>query len=125
MGGCEEATAAPAVLVSKESGLAFKELLASGKVDVDLAAHPAVARAQPLRDQVKGLADLPLSCVYGPDLRYVTRTLPVKFLSAANKLFVPQQTKLYPPVLPSPCAPCRSARDAVRDQTRRPIDPPS
>lgn len=129
MGGCEQPTATPAVLISRESAATLKRLAMDDQsgCEVELAAHPAVAHAAPLRDQVKGLDKVPFSCVYGPDLRYVTRTIPVKFRSATSrrrsassihkkKSFVPQQANIYPPVLTSSsfarC--CRSHDDALR-----------
>lgn len=130
MGGCEEPSAVPAVLVSKESGTWLKKLLAKGKVHVDLVAHNAVRRARPLADQMKGLATVPFSCVYGPKLRYVTRTVPVQFVcSAKRNSFVPVQNRYYPPIVPArlapPCACCGGGRAAALDPDHAPKDPPS
>lgn len=124
MGGCEQPTSKPAVLISRESGTKLKNLIAESRLLVDLSAHPAVAHALPLRDQLRSLPDAPLSCFYGQDLRYVTRTIPVKFVMSdtKKKSIVPQQSRLYPPVLVTPCSSCRS-NDTVNQGDNRPVSP--
>lgn len=122
MGGCEQPTSKPAVLISRESGTKLKKLITESRLLVHLSAHPAVAHALPLRDQLRGLPDAPLSCLYGQDLRYVTRTIPVQFVMSETrkKGFVPQQSRLYPPILVTPCSTCRS-NDTISQGNNRPV----
>ncbi|KAH8068074.1 peptidase [Aureococcus anophagefferens] len=119
MGGCERPSAIPCVLVSKEHGAWLKQALADhgGAVFVSLAAHPAVADVETLDAQLRELrksatprlarAETPLSFKYGPQLRYVTRTLPVEFANRAGAPFVPAQGVLYPRPTPAEGAPAR------------------
>ena len=103
----------------------LKSYLAEGNVVVlEFGRHPAVEGAKPMATQLQeyretpGAFDTPLSCKYGPDLRYVTRTLPVEFVDKSGDGFVPKQAKTYPkPVLcvsPS-CSMKRRGRRRRRD----------
>jgi len=72
MGGCERASQVPCVLISKEQGAALKRALVNGEVvEIDLRAHPAVAKARTMEAQLRefraraGDCDAPLSCHYG------------------------------------------------------------
>ncbi len=125
MGGCETASPVPACLISKEHGIMLKSYLAEGNcVVLEFGRHPAVEGAKPMATQLHeyretpGAFDTPLSCKYGPDLRYVTRTLPVEFVDKSGDGFVPKQAKTYPkPVLcvsPS-CSLKRRGRRRRRD----------
>ncbi|KAH8091210.1 peptidase [Aureococcus anophagefferens] len=141
MGGCERPSAIPCVLVSKEHGAWLKQALADhgGAVFVSLAAHPAVADVETLDAQLRELrksatprlarVETPLSFKYGPQLRYVTRTLPVEFANRAGAPFVPAQGVLYPrpTVFCRPCgaAPRRRAPPAAVAEAARPPKPTS
>ena len=103
----------------------LKSYLAEGNcVVLEFGRHPAVEGAKPMATQLHeyretpGAFDTPLSCKYGPDLRYVTRTLPVEFVDKSGDGFVPKQAKTYPkPVLcvsPS-CSMKRRGRRRRRD----------
>ena len=81
----------------------LKSYLAEGNsVILEFGRHPAVEGAKPMATQLNeyretpGAFDTPLSCKYGPDLRYVTRTLPVEFVDKSGDGFVPKQAKTYP-----------------------------
>ena len=142
MGGCERPSAIPCVLVSKEHGAWLKQALADhgGAVFVSLAAHPAVADVETLDAQLRELrksatprlarAETPLSFKYGPQLRYVTRTLPVEFANRAGAPFVPAQGVLYPrpTVFCRPCGAApkkRRAPPAAVAEAARPPKPTS
>ena len=104
----------------------LKSYLAEGScVVLEFGRHPAVEGAKPMATQLSdyratpGAFDTPLSCKYGPDLRYVTRTLPVQFVDKSGDGFVPKQAKTYPkPVLcvsPTNCVMKRRGRRRRRD----------
>uniref|UniRef100_A0A7S3K4G7 Peptidase M23 domain-containing protein n=1 Tax=Aureoumbra lagunensis TaxID=44058 RepID=A0A7S3K4G7_9STRA len=123
MGGCEEPSAVPGVLISKESGNQLKKILLTGQpIYLQLSAHPAVKNMQPFAEQLKSSSykDKPtFSFLYGPKLRYVTRTLPVAFSSkknASSKSYVPVQPRLYPPVIQPPSCSCSRSNDQVLSQ---------
>ncbi|MEM1415174.1 MAG: PA domain-containing protein [Myxococcota bacterium] len=120
MGGSEDESKVPAVLVSKETGQLLKKRAAKAPLFVELSAHPAVRGVRPLADQIlPGHRELH-SFRYGPHLRYVTRTLPVTFKLAA-RTFVPQQRKIYPPVLKLPsCRLCASSSSSASSEGESP-----
>ena len=131
MGGCEDVSPIPCVLVSKEHGLMLKAYLsdkANEGLTLELGRHAAVIGVQTMAQQLAayretpGAFATPLSCKYGPDLRYVTRTLPVEFIDKAGDGFVPEQARTYPkPVL------CVSPTCGRRRRRRRdgPVEPSS
>lgn len=121
MGGCESPTEAPAVLVSKETAAQLKKLLSKKKpVNLELSAHPAVVNARTIEEMARDVdegAQMPLSCEYGPQLRYVTRTLPVKFLYGTKQQgVVPKRGKIYPP--PTVCG-CGGGPPRDRTTTKK------
>ena len=99
----------------------LKSYLAEGNaVILEFGRHSAVEGAKPMATQLNeyretpGAFDTPLSCKYGPDLRYVTRTLPVEFVDKSGDGFVPKQAKTYPkPVL------CVSPSCSMKRRSRR------
>ena len=110
MGGCETASPVPACLISKEHGIMLKSYLAEGNVVVlEFGRHPAVEGAKPMATQLNeyrdtpGAFDTPLSCKYGPDLRYVTRTLPVQFVDKSGDGSCPNRRRRTR----SRCSACR------------------
>ena len=108
----------------------LKSYLAEGNcVVLEFGRHPAVVNAKPMATQLNeyretpGAFDTPLSCKYGPDLRYVTRTLPVEFVDKSGDGFVPKQAKTYPKPVLCVSPSCSMKRRGRRRRRDGPVEP--
>ena len=109
MGGCERASRIPCVLISKEQGVWLKRALESESVTLELAAHAATKKAEPMAAQLAALrarrggaglgGGAPLSCQRGDrvSLRTTSRGLCGASKSNAAKTFkrtAPERSKI-------------------------------